>query len=160
MSSKEVPTYRRQIAPSARSQLNRIGKDYGLMNDLDEFCRDLTRTAASPNRPLTEVAIEDIFEDLESGLSTPQRDWARAWSKFRDAGWLDKIKSIRALMTKRRPPWQLRVVCHVFSALGDAVPVEVEIVYDINHADETVTFLQFENYTPKSSPEGSKANAW
>ena len=160
MSSNVVPTYKRLMLPSARPQFDRIGNDYGLTNDLDQFCRDLTNTAASPNRPLTEVAIHDIFDELESGLSTPQHDWARAWRMFRDAGWLDKVKSLRALMAKRRPPWQLRITCHIFRGLGDVVPVEVEIVYDINHVDETVTFIRFESYTPTSQSEGSTPNVW
>ena len=160
MSSNVVPTYKRLLLPSARPQLDRIGNDYGLMNDLDQLCRGITSTAASPNRPLTEVSIDDIFDELESGLSTPQQDWARAWRRFRDAGWTDKLKSLRMLMAKRRPMWQLRVIGHTFLGLGGAVPVEVEIVYDINHVDETVTFIRFESYTPTSQSEGTKANVW
>jgi hypothetical protein len=146
---------KRQIIPSARADLNRIGQDYGIAQDVDAWCRQIVAEAHRRERPLTgltEVPIEQVFDELETIVATPGSDWSRSVEEFRKAGWLEKLKALKVLITQRAPPWQLRVNSRVFQGLAGSVPVEVEAVYDINRVQRTVTFMRFEAYAP--SPQG------
>jgi hypothetical protein len=142
---------RRLIVPSAKADFERIGGDYGIRGDLDNWCRLIATEAGLSDRPLTgltEVPFEAIIGQLEAFRATPGSEWARAWQEFRSAGWLKRAKALKILVTTGSVPWALKVNSHEFRGLDGAVPVEVEVVYKISRVDETVTFLRFEAFTP------------
>jgi hypothetical protein len=75
------------------------------------------------------------------------------WQRFRDAGWLERVKALRVILTQRTPPWQLRVNSRNFRGLDGAISVEVEVIYDIDLTGKVVTFRRFESFSPDSHDE-------
>lgn len=108
--------------------------------------------ATLPTRPLsglTEISVSKVLDMLEEGSASSPSEWKLAWKRFRAANWITRLKAIRAALTQRQPPWQLRGNARIFHGCAGGVPVEVHVVYDISLVDETITFVVFEYYTPE-----------
>lgn len=149
---------KREIIPSALGEFMQITQDYQINDEVDAWCRQIVGSANQKGRPLSEVSIEEVFAELKEANLMSGSDWSRSWQKFREAGWMEKIKALRALLIHRTPPWRLRVNSHIFPGLHGAVRVEVMATYDINLAAGIVTFAKFESYAPSSDVEtGSRA---
>lgn len=151
----------RRILSSARAEFNWIAGTYGISRELEAWCGDIVAEADKAERPLsslTELAVDDVWELLESGSDSSPSHWKSVWKRFRSSSWSERFKAIRATLTHRQPPWQLRANARIFPGCGGGVPVEVHTVYDINLPSQTVTFLVFEYFTPDRVQTGAKVH--
>ena len=100
----------RQAMPSALQDFARIGRDYKVAEEVDKWCRLIVEESDREDRPitgLTEVPLDQVLDELQGFKATLKSDWAKSLARFRAAGWLEKVKALKVLLTKRVPPWQL-----------------------------------------------------
>lgn len=149
----------RQITPTAEKQLAWIAQTYSPMHkDVDAWCEEITRGVANDRKPKSEVRLIDILEELEGLTTSPKSDWALTAQRFREAGWIDKLKALRTLLAQRQPLNRERVATRQFRGLSDGcLEVEVATVYESDLTRKTVTFYAFWSYTP-DPPEPTQGN--
>lgn len=154
---------RRQITPTARTQLTWIGDTYGIAGPIDDWCREIVTSADKPERPVTEVTLDAVLEEIEGLTEQPASDWEFFAKRFGEAGFSEKLKALKSLITTLSPPYTMRANVKSFCALSDGhLPVEVKTVYEIDRPQSAVTFHFFGSYTPdvEASEHSGTAEAW
>ena len=156
--------FRRAITPTGRKMLDVAAADYGLGEAINEWANEIVAGAARERRPVTEVALEEVLQELHDLIAAAEADWRHSARRFREAGWLERAKAIWGTIKRRQPPYKLRVNTKVLLGLSDhSLPVEVRAVYEIDGANEVVTFHGFGCYTPtpRDEPEDTgRAEPW
>lgn len=145
---------RRKITATARSHLRWIESSYGMGENIDEWCRKIVAKADSRNRPPTEVSLADVLGELEELACYPESDWELSARRFKEAGWLERLGMLQALVRKWTPPVRMRVNTKEFRGFSDKkLRVEVKAVYEINLGAGIVRFLAFDSYTPDNTED-------
>jgi hypothetical protein len=140
---------KRLITPTTRSQLEWIGQTYGIAPAINEWCREIVNAADRPERPITEVLLMEVLDEIESLANLPRSDWSLSLIRFLEAGWLDRIRAIRAMIVYRSLPNRMRVNTKVFPGLSDGrIQIEIKAVYEIDLGQRTVTFYSLWSYSP------------
>jgi hypothetical protein len=134
---------KRKITPTAERQLRWLDVTYGIRQAIDEWCKEIVATADKGERPLIETPLEDVLNGIgeateTSGLGSMAKALESIWN------WI------------RRRTAKQRDCClpKVFRGLSDgSVPVGVLAGYRIDLKEEEVTFLFFDDYSPKLEAE-------
>jgi hypothetical protein len=137
---------KRQILPSAEADFERIGHLYQIRAEMDEWCRQIAAEAHRDDRPMTgstEIPIELVFANLEPEAATPLSLWARKLERFQNLNRED-LSELQRRLSRQKRTWRLRLNGRVFGGLDGDVPVEVQVLYDVDRESGTATFVWFE----------------
>lgn len=143
--------YTRQIVPSALPEFNRISIDYAIGEEMYGWCDQITTEAGTSKRyqtELTEVRMQELRSTLDSKLSNRINGWDDPWDRLKRSGVAELAKGLSYFLSTMKKPWEVATNMRTFPGLSGSVPVEVEAVYGIDHADQKVVFFRFESYTP------------
>ncbi len=142
--------FRRTITPTGRRMLQ-VAAEYGLTEKIDVWAKEIVDAASRNKRPLNDLVLQDVLEELNDLATTAESDWKLSARRFCEAGWLEKLNAIRATVMQRKPPYRFRVNTRLLPGLSDgSVLVEVRMVYEINAAKREVVFHAFDFSTPAS----------
>ena len=150
----------RKIKPVAESMFIWLQDTYQIGPKIDAWCRDIVSQADNPNKPITEVPIEEILDEIDAITGVPGVGSLAAGA----------MAKVLGFFRSQKPPARAACQSKVFDGLSDGtVKVGVRASYVIDPGEGktgTVTFMLFDSYTPEidsgedAKGEGEESRTW
>lgn len=136
--------YKRRFRKSAKKEYEKYCEYYpGVRESIDRRLEDLAIEAETKQYELSfdweDLLPKDIdeYQSLLNGSNIKL-----SWAKFKQSGWIDKIRACLVVTLKHKPPWELRGTPLLIN-YSDVVPLEFSIVFELNHVAHELIVSMF-----------------
>jgi len=136
--------YKIRFRKAAKEEFERLCADYsGVREPITDHLKYLACEAETKKHELSfsweDLLPKDIdeYEDLINGSNIKL-----SWDKFKQYGWIDRIRACLVVTLKHKPPWELRGTNFSVN-FSEVVPLEFNIVFELNHVGEELIVTKF-----------------
>ncbi|MCA9081924.1 MAG: hypothetical protein KDA58_15290 [Planctomycetaceae bacterium] len=128
--------YKIRYAKSAKAEVDFLRSTYGtdFGTDFDAWLQDLANVR-NPVPVRTSVDAVELFSAMVDNSAGTA--WRKSWTKFVQAGALQKLRILLAVLRTRCPPWEFRITTAWFRLLN-SISKELVAYYAIDHVERQV----------------------
>jgi hypothetical protein len=132
--------YERAAKAELEAALGTYDAEFG--GTVMRWLADLASEAQARGHSLS-TDFEDLLATAEQVVRESGGSWGLSWQRFREAGWVQRVRAVIALVRNRKPPWELRASRRLFRVL-DAFGTEVLVFYEVDHVGKRIVIRLFD----------------